>query len=83
MINHHIPSDILMSYSAGTTSPAVSLVVATHLTLCRKCREEYAKYEELGGYYMQNVEEVKVNSSTINSNFCSWPNTSRRGVCFS
>lgn len=67
MINHHIPSDILMSYAAGTTTPAVSLVIATHLTLCRKCREEYAKYEELGGYYMQNVEEVKVDSNTINS----------------
>ncbi len=67
MIKHHIPSDILMSYAAGTTSPAVSLVVATHLTLCSKCRVEYAKYEELGGHYVQNVEEVRVNPDSINS----------------
>ena len=75
MINHHIHSEILMSYAAGTTSPAVSLVVASHLTICSKCRDEVAKYEELGGHIVSNSDIASVNPNSINDIFKKIENT--------
>ena len=39
MIKHHIHPEILMAYAAGNTSPSVSLIVASHITLCAECRK--------------------------------------------
>lgn len=69
MINHHIHPDILMSYAAGNTSPEVSLVVASHLTVCSKCREDVATYEKLGGHIIENADVVSVNPDTISNIF--------------
>lgn len=69
MINHHIDSDILMSYAAGNTSPAVSLIVASHLTICSKCRKEVETYEKLGGHLVANADLASVAPNSLEEIF--------------
>ena len=54
MINHHLSSEILISYAAGNTSPSESLIVASHLSYCSKCRKELEFYEKIGGEMLED-----------------------------
>lgn len=38
MPTHHVPSDALLAYAAGTSAPGEELLVACHLTTCPSCR---------------------------------------------
>lgn len=49
MALHHPDSATLMAYGAGTLDEAFSLLVATHLADCPKCRAAVRETEELGG----------------------------------
>lgn len=55
MSDYHLSTDTLASYAAGTTSDGVSLLVASHLTYCTKCREEVARIEALGGSLLESL----------------------------
>jgi len=46
---HHVPDEELMAYAAGNTCEALSVLVATHLALCPRCRERAADLEAVGG----------------------------------
>lgn len=48
-ISHHIPSEILAAYAAGSLGQAYSLVVAAHVSMCDACRAELAAHEAAGG----------------------------------
>jgi putative transcriptional regulator len=58
--SHHPPEDLLLAYAAGTTGEAVSLFLATHLTLCPGCRLEVARGEALGGLLLGRLEPAGV-----------------------
>jgi len=47
--SHHPGDDVLLAYAAGTCEEPVSLLVATHLALCPRCRAEVARLEAVGG----------------------------------
>jgi putative transcriptional regulator len=47
--SHHPTDDLLLDYGAGHTDEAQSLLIATHLTLCPRCRSIVDKAETLGG----------------------------------
>ncbi|MEN0060832.1 MAG: ChrR family anti-sigma-E factor [Myxococcota bacterium] len=49
MIQHHLPDDWLVSYAAGTETPAEGLLIASHLTVCPLCRRRLAEAEAIGG----------------------------------
>ena len=53
MPTHHPGDDLLIAYAAGSQEEPVSLVVATHLALCPRCRGEVARLEELGGTLLE------------------------------
>tara|TARA_B100000427_G_scaffold3846_1_gene3737 strand:+ start:2344 stop:3006 length:663 start_codon:yes stop_codon:yes gene_type:complete len=67
MINHHLSSEILISYAAGNTSPSESLIVASHLSYCGKCRKELEFYEKLGGELLEDAGPVDINTSSIDN----------------
>ena len=67
MIKHHIHPEILMAYAAGKTSPSVSLIVASHITLCAECRKVVEGFESLGGKFLEDSDPVEVNSSSLES----------------
>ena len=39
-ITHHPDDSTLMSYAAGSLPAALAVVVAAHLSVCPRCREE-------------------------------------------
>jgi putative transcriptional regulator len=48
-ITHHPDDSTLMSYAAGSLPAALAVVVAAHVAICPRCREEIATMELLGG----------------------------------
>ena len=67
MIKHHLFSEILLSYAAGNTSASESLIIASHLTFCHKCRKELELYEKLGGNFLKEVKSVEFSSSSLDN----------------
>lgn len=53
--NHHLPDEVLLDYASGAADEGVSLLVATHLTLCPICRDRAAELDALGGELVENL----------------------------
>ncbi len=53
---HHPGDDLLMSYAAGSLEEPLALVIATHLALCPRCRDEVARLEALGGAMLEHQD---------------------------
>jgi putative transcriptional regulator len=66
-IVHHPADELLLSYAAGATNEAVSLVVATHLALCPVCRHTLAKVESIGGAMLESVTPVPLDGDALDS----------------
>lgn len=52
---HHPSDDLLLEYASGTQREPVALLIATHLTLCPRCRHEASQLEALGGALMEQL----------------------------
>jgi putative transcriptional regulator len=57
---HHLPEDLLAVYAAGTCGEPEALFVATHLTLCKQCRDSLAVLESIGGHTIETVTPMNV-----------------------
>ena len=55
MIQHHISDDLLLEYAGGGLDEGISLLVATHLALCARCRGVVADAEALGGLLLEDA----------------------------
>jgi putative transcriptional regulator len=66
-IIHHPADELLLSYAAGATDEAVSLVVATHLALCPLCRRTVAKAEAIGGAMLEAGAPVPLGGDALES----------------
>ncbi len=56
----HPHSNMLLNHAMGNTKEAESLIISSHTTYCRSCKAEIAKYESMGGFYLNNHEELQV-----------------------
>jgi len=65
MIKHHVHAEILMSYAAGTSSMPVSLIVASHVTICGKCRKDVQLFEDIGGKVLEESSSIKTKPETL------------------
>lgn len=54
----HAPTELIADYAAGTLSPGMSLLVASHLAYCRCCRAKAAALEAIGGALLAATEPV-------------------------
>ena len=66
---HHLSEEILMAYAAGSLPEALSLVVASHITLCPECRAEVERYEALGGSLIDDIDPASVSESALSDIF--------------
>lgn len=64
-IKHHPTDAILMAYAAGTLPEAYSLAVATHVSMCDRCRAQVASYEAVGGSVLDGVGEATLSPSSF------------------
>ena len=56
IIHHHLSDTTLGAFTAGALSEAISLVAASHISICPSCRKRLEKLEELGGVQLQSSE---------------------------
>lgn len=66
-ISHHPKDATLAAYAAGRLDEALGVVVATHLTLCDRCRLAVADFESLGGVALESVEPVVMSDTALQS----------------
>lgn len=52
---HHPDDSTLVSYAAGSLPAALAVVVASHLSVCRRCPDEVAAMELLGGALLADL----------------------------
>ena len=62
-INWHPSSEMLLNHAMGNTNEAESLIISSHIAYCAACKAEVAKYENIGGFYLKNHEELNVSKS--------------------
>lgn len=53
---HHPSDGLLLDYAAGTAAEPVSLVIASHLAFCARCREEVRELDRLGGVLLEEMQ---------------------------
>jgi putative transcriptional regulator len=51
-IKHHLSDTTLGAFTAGTLMESISLVVASHLSLCRVCQAKHNQLEYIGGMHL-------------------------------
>ena len=56
IVKHHLSDITLGAFTAGSLRESLSLVAASHISLCPVCRERLEKLEELGGAQLQSSE---------------------------
>jgi len=66
MTVHHHPDDaLLLAYAAGGLDSAMSLILATHLTFCARCRRLVAEQEQIGGALLENIPPVAMDGDAL------------------
>ena len=53
-------SEMLLNYAMGNLAEAESLIVSGHVAYCGQCKSQVLKYENMGGFYLKNHEELEV-----------------------
>ena len=66
-INHHTPDAMLAAYAAGTLPHAFAVAVASHVSLCAKCRVALEAHQAVGGAVLEDTSAVAVSSSLKDS----------------
>ena len=62
-ITHHTPDALLAAYAAGTLSPAFSLVVASHISICADCRAALEGHHAVGGALLDGSETAPLSGA--------------------
>ena len=57
-IAHHLDDATLMSLAAGTLTPALAVVAASHVALCPNCRQGLAVLEAAGAALLDDLSPV-------------------------
>jgi len=62
-IIHHPSDDILLRYVSGGYETAYSLVLATHLSVCKKCQKTVGLQQSIGGHVLETEKPANMNIS--------------------
>jgi len=54
-ITHHLGSETLLSFAAGTLPSALSAVAGAHIAMCRHCRDEFVWCERIGAALLEGL----------------------------
>lgn len=61
--HHHLSDELVFRYAAGQLDEAVSLVIASHLSLCVACRALAAEAELLGGVLLEEMPAATIDAT--------------------
>lgn len=65
MINHHPGPELLLGFAAGTLPEGFALLVATHATMCPKCRDRIRQGESVGGALLYALEPSGISEDAL------------------
>jgi putative transcriptional regulator len=54
-ITHHLGTETLMSFAAGSLPSALAAVAGAHLAMCGRCRDELVWFERIGGALLDEL----------------------------
>ena len=66
-IKKHPGYDLLFNYAMGNTSEAESLIITCHIAYCKICKDELAKFENVGGIYLGSQDKTDLSSDLWNN----------------
>ena len=64
-IRHHVKDELLLDYVSGRLGESWGVVVATHLTLCQRCRDYEAHLNGVGGFALQALTPVSLTNGAL------------------
>lgn len=64
-VRHHPDDVLLLAYAAGGLDAAMSLILATHLTFCARCRRLVAGHEQIGGALLEDIPPVAMDGGAL------------------
>ena len=64
-VRHHPDDALLLAYAAGGLDGAMSLILATHLAFCARCRGLVARQEEIGGILLEGLAPVPLEDGAL------------------
>ena len=62
---HHPNDERLLDYAAGTAAEPVSLVIASHLAFCPRCRDEVQELDRLGGVLLEEMPPDAMSADSL------------------
>jgi len=68
-ITHHLDPATIMAFAAGTLNEAHTVVAASHLAVCRECRQAVAAAEKLGGEIINELASSEVSEDCREKTF--------------
>lgn len=63
----HPEPEVLLAYAAGGLSEPESVLVATHLALCPRCRVEVRRLEALGGVVAASIDPAPLSPDALSA----------------
>lgn len=67
MVHHHPSDELILDYAAGGLGEAAALAVATHMTLCPRCRVAAGRLEAVGGRFLCDERSDVAGTETFNA----------------
>lgn len=64
-ISHHPSDPLLLDYSVGSLAEASDLAMATHLTLCPRCRTDAGRLDAVGGLLLAAAGDAGGSDRTL------------------
>lgn len=64
-IKHHLDEATLLSYTAGSMTNSMALVVACHLSVCETCRAKAAQMEAIGGALLTELPSIQMSENAL------------------
>ena len=65
-VHHHPGEDLLLAYASGSSDEALSLVIASHLVFCPRCRRDLAALEAAGGVLLSDLAPASLAVDALN-----------------
>lgn len=62
---HHPPEALLVDYASGAAPEAIALLVATHLALCPRCRDDVDLLERIGGALLEEIPALPMAQAAL------------------
>lgn len=66
-ISHHFDDATLISFSSGSLSAGMALLVASHIDICPDCAGRVAQVRAMGGAMLNDIEPVSVAQDSLSS----------------